>query len=829
MRRAILRLPFVPAVALLLAFSPGVIVAGTPRAATPAAGHITFGATSLVAAGPRQSSSASNGGTTFGIVTSPTDGTSYLYSVGFTDDNPGAGPATLSGSIDWGDGNVSAASISGGSGSFTASGTHSWLDEGPEVVTLTITDTSTTPSSTATDTTTYTVSEGDLSVGNGSLSLTEGSTTSGTVLTFTDGAGGETDNPFSAVVDWGDGTSETATVSGPVAGVYSVAVPESTHAFADEGSFTATVTVTEAGLPQTPLFVSHVTVGVGEGDILSAPTLNLTAATEGTPIAASTTLATFTDSYADNVASDFTATIDWGDSATEAGVVTKVGSTITVSAVGGHTYADEGTFGMSVTLTDDAPGTASSTASGDVSVAEADVLGEGSLSLTAATEGTPIAAGTTIASVPDTGYPTNAAGDFSATIDWGDGSPIQAGTVSITAGVVSVAASASHTYADEGKNAVTVVITDDAPGTASVTLTGDVVVAEADTLAGAMDVTAVAHVFSGKVATFTDPGYPTNSAGDFTATIDWGDGSPLDTGTVAAGSPGTFDVSGSHTYAPGVTSTTITVTLTDDAPGTATASVSGTVAVLNPPTISKAFGAAAIDLGQATSLTFTIANPNPAPISGVGFTDVLPAGLRVAFPAGLLGSCGGGTITALPFSSFVSLSGATLAANASCTFSVRVVGTSPGTKLNHVTVQSDAGPGNTATASILVRASDLTISKSHTGTFRRGWFGTYTIVVSNLGPSPTYGTVTVTDPAPLGMVGVSVNAPGWTCTSKSLTLSCNRSDPLAPGASYPAISWTLNILFFGPSQVVNVATVAGGGELNTANDSAADPTTVTFF
>ncbi|HEX7490968.1 MAG TPA: hypothetical protein VF337_04635, partial [Candidatus Limnocylindrales bacterium] len=99
------------------------------------------------------------------------------------------------------------------------------------------------------------------------------------------------------------------------------------------------------------------------------------------------------------------------------------------------------------------------------------------------------------------------------------------------------------------------------------------------------------------------------------------------------------------------------------------------------PTIAEVFGTSSIVVGGATSLTFTVTNPNTAPIysiqgqgavrpadqlpemslTGVGFTDTLPDGLVVATPNGLTGSCGGGTITAVAGSSTVTLAGATLA------------------------------------------------------------------------------------------------------------------------------------------------------------------------
>src|ERR1019366_2771060 len=123
-----------------------------------------------------------------------------------------------------------------------------------------------------------------------------------------------------------------------------------------------------------------------------------------------------------------------------------------------------------------------------------------------------------------------------------------------------------------------------------------------------------------------------------------------------------------------------------------------------PPTIAKAFGAAAIGVGGTTTLSFTINNPNPSiALNGVAFTDPLPANLIVSTPNGLTGSCGGGTITALAGSGSVSLTGATLAGGARCTFSVNVTGTNVGAQNNSVTVTStNGGTGNTSLASLAV-------------------------------------------------------------------------------------------------------------------------------
>lgn len=133
--------------------------------------------------------------------------------------------------------------------------------------------------------------------------------------------------------------------------------------------------------------------------------------------------------------------------------------------------------------------------------------------------------------------------------------------------------------------------------------------------------------------------------------------------------------------------------------------VSGALA---PPSITKVFGAATIPLNGATSLTFTITNQaqGSGSLTGIGFTDTMPAGLIVTTPNGLIGSCGSGTITATAGSSTVSLGGGVLAANGSCSFSVNVTGTTAGVKNNSVSVTStEGGAGNTSNASVTVASA----------------------------------------------------------------------------------------------------------------------------
>ena len=184
--------------------------------------------------------------------------------------------------------------------------------------------------------------------------IAEGAVTTAAVATFTDSNLVDTAAAFTATVDWGDGTTELGTVTGSN-GSFSVSVPGSSHFYADEGSVQPLVTITRTA--DNDQIAPTGTASVTEGDTLTP---------QGTMInvqagqAFNGTVATFTDSNVNNVASDFVATIDWGDGTTTAGTVTDVAGAIGVS--GTHTYAAPGTDTVTVTLADDAPGTATATA-----------------------------------------------------------------------------------------------------------------------------------------------------------------------------------------------------------------------------------------------------------------------------------------------------------------------------------------------------------------------------------------------------------------------------------------------------------------------------------
>jgi uncharacterized repeat protein (TIGR01451 family) len=262
----------------------------------------------------------------------------------------------------------------------------------------------------------------------------------------------------------------------------------------------------------------------------------------------------------------------------------------------------------------------------------------------------------------------------------------------------------------------------------------------------------------------------------------------LHSGTIAANGSCTATVDVTANSPGGKTNTTGNVSSTNAGVGnTGTDSIT----VIGPPGISKTFGSLQVAVGGTTSLTFNIANANPSdPLSGVGFTDTLPSGLVVASPNGVSGSCGGGTISAVPGTGTISLSNATLAANTSCSFSVNVRGATPGAQNNSVTATStEGGTSSAALASITVVGPPVLGKSFADPVIPVGTSTALTFTVENPNPSHFLTQVGFSDTLPAGLVVATPNGLSGSCGGGTIsavagsgTISLVGGD-LDPGAS----------------------------------------------
>jgi hypothetical protein len=162
----------------------------------------------------------------------------------------------------------------------------------------------------------------------------------------------------------------------------------------------------------------------------------------------------------------------------------------------------------------------------------------------APTEGLPFTGTVANFSDPD---PAGTAEEYEATADWGDGTVSPATIVKGADGTFTVAG--THTYREEGVDTVTVAIRDRDNAANTATATTQATVGDAAlTAAGNPNLLSANPVTNLPVATFTDAN-PGGTVADFTASIDWGDGTAASNGPVSGPDGGPFTVTGSHTYA----------------------------------------------------------------------------------------------------------------------------------------------------------------------------------------------------------------------------------------------------------------------------------------
>jgi len=546
-------------------------------------------------------------------------GSATTLSATFADSNSAAPASDFTATITWGDGGpTSTGTVTGSGGSYSVAGLHTYAEEGSYAISIAVADDG---GQTATITGTATVGDAALT---GSSTATAGGTEAASnssalsAATFSDANSRAPAGDFTATITWGDGgPTSTGTVTGS-GGSYSVA---GSHTYAEEGSYAISIAVADVG-GQTATITGTATVGDAA---LTGSSTATAGGSEGASNSSVLAAATFTDANTAAPATDFTATITWGDGGpTSTGTVTGSGGSYSVA--GSHTYAEEGSYAISIAVADDGGQTA--TITGTATVGDAALTG----SSTATAGGSEGASNSSVlAAATFTDANTAApAGHFTATITWGDGGPTSTGTVTGSGGSYSVAG--SHTYAEEGSYSISIAVADDGGQMATITGTatvGDAALTDSSTAtAGGIEGASNSSVLS--AATFSDAnsGAP---AGDFTATITWGDGGPTSTGTVA-GSGGTYSVAGSHTYAE-EGSYAISISVVDDGGNTAT--ITGTATV----------GDAALTGSGTTTAAGAEGASNSSVLAAATFTDANTAAPASDFTATITWGDGGATST----------------------------------------------------------------------------------------------------------------------------------------------------------------------------------------
>ncbi|NQW18354.1 MAG: CSLREA domain-containing protein, partial [Chloroflexi bacterium] len=514
-------------------------------------------------------------------------------------------PDTHAAMINWGDGTPTVAgSVSvAGPGSGSVIGSHVYADNGVYTVSVTVSDDD---GASDADTFAVTVANRPASVNAGaSVSGVEGQSVGLSAAGFNDPGTADT---HTSSIDWGDGSlAQTGVVTESPFGPPGLATGANgsisgTHIYADNGVYTVTVTVTDdegAVSNNSTMFI----VG-NDAPIVEAGPNGV--ANEGGVFTVPN--ATFNDPGSLDV---HTATIDWGDGSLAAiAAVTETpsgppgsGSGINGTVTGSHSYAENGTYIVTIVVNDDDGGTASDTFT--ISVANLAPVVEAGANR-AGTEGSVISLQS--ASFSDAGILDS----HVAVINWGDASPNTSATIAAS-GPGTGTLQGAHVYADNGTYTATVTVTDDENAATSDTLVVTVNNVAPTVNAGADQTADEGSVVSLAPSTFNDLGTSDTHA----ATINWGDGTTPDIGAVSespfgppgstAGANGT--ASGSHVYADNG-SYTVTVEVTDNAGAKGSDTLTVTVNNVAPTIVSPEVGFDAL-IGEGELFTTTVAFTDP--------------------------------------------------------------------------------------------------------------------------------------------------------------------------------------------------------------------------
>jgi hypothetical protein len=281
-----------------------------------------------------------------------------------------------------------------------------------------------------------------------SIFLADNTGSSATTIVTSDDSVAGTADP-NAVVALSDGSNTLGTVQANARGIWLF-----TPTGLADGPHTVTATETNGSTTGS----ASLSFTLSLNDLSGVVTLT----SIGEAVETKGTAATFSDANINDAASDFTATVDWGDGTTEAGSVTGQNGSFTVAVPNtNHFYIDEGNVQPVVTITRTTDND-QITLTGMLNVTESDALTPHSAMISA--QPGQVFVGT-VATFTDTNV-NNVANDFTATINWGDGTTAT-GVVTDSDGQIGV--SGTHTYAKPGTDNLLVTLTEDGPGTAAAT------------------------------------------------------------------------------------------------------------------------------------------------------------------------------------------------------------------------------------------------------------------------------------------------------------------------------------------------------------------------
>ena len=104
---------------------------------------------------------------------------------------------------------------------------------------------------------------------------------------------------------------------------------------------------------------------------------------------------------------------------------------------------------------------------------------------------------------------------------------------------------------------------------------------------------------------------------------------------------------------------------------------------------------------------------------------------------------------------------------------------------------------------------DFAVSFTQSGPVTQGQTGvTYVLSAANIGFSTYTAPVQINYALGAGLTVTGVQSPGWACSTSGSSGTCNRSDSVASGQSYPSITLTVSVSASAPPAVTSNATLS---------------------
>jgi uncharacterized repeat protein (TIGR01451 family) len=246
--------------------------------------------------------------------------------------------------------------------------------------------------------------------------------------------------------------------------------------------------------------------------------------------------------------------------------------------------------------------------------------------------------------------------------------------------------------------------------------------------------------------------------------------------------------------------------------------------------VSKAFSPSSVSPGGTTRLIITVNNADAIPITGIAFTDTLPAGLTIASTPNNSTTCTAGSTSTTVAD--ISLSGATLTANSSCTVGVDVIVGALGTYINTIPpggLSSIGGATNAtaATASVTAEVLPTVGIGFNPTTIQVGDTSVLTISLGNTSGSALTLVSSFTNTFPANLkVGTTPNI-GGTCTTSAVSATpAGNTVSYATGSTLPngGCTITLNVTSAVTGTYVDTIPIGGLATNGGANENPATAT-----